>query len=291
MSIIKFQKTGIAIAAIIAADLLLTLNDAFIKLAQSEVGLWAVFWLRSLVAVPLLLVIVGMARNQFRPKRLWLVLARSLLLLAGWVCLYRALATLPLANAVATLYTIPILMAFMVAILDRIVPKPVVLGAAMLGFLGVLLIAKPGASGFDPAYGLTFLSAVTYCAAMILTNRRLTGEDPFVLALFLNLAFMAMGLGALLFVGTPPLEVLQNAVILRDWEFAAMGICIGLGAVCVAVAYQKGPAPLVAIFDYVYLPFAIIWGFVFFGDVPDVWSQIGMVCIAASGIWVISRSR
>ena len=70
-----------------------------------------------------------------------------------------------------------------------------------------------------------------------------------------------------------------------------LAACMLVGSVGAAVAYQSGPAPLVASFDYAYLAFAVLWGHAFFGEAPDALAVAGMLMILAAGVLAVTRER
>ncbi len=287
MATIIPNRPLLAILAILAADLLLTLNDALVARAQSDVGLWTVFWLRGLIAVPVAVLITLAARARFMPDQVGIVMVRTALLLVSWVCLYSALAVMPVANAVATLYTIPLMIALITAGLDRTRPSRLVLGAVGLGFVGVLLIVQPGQAAMSPAYVLPLIAAFSYSCAMILTGRRLGSENPLTVGLWLNYGFVGLGVFAMLLAGDSPVQTVWQAVEGRQWSYLGMGICVGIATIWVAYAYQNGAATVIATFDYAYLIFAIFWGYLFFGQFPNALALLGMGAITLAGVIVM----
>ncbi|WP_366509320.1 DMT family transporter [Mesorhizobium sp.] len=74
----------------------------------------------------------------------------------------------------------------------------------------------------------------------------------------------------------------------HNWQviFILAGLMVGI-SVGLAKAYQSPRPQVIATFDYAYLPFAALWGFVFFGEIPDLWTVLGMALIAAAGLIVL----
>lgn len=145
------DNVRLAVAVIVATSLALSLGDAVIKLISADFVLWQIFVLRSVIAIPILIAVV---RLRFRaaslvPRRLGWVALRSLMLTLMWVAYYAALPHLALGIAAAAYYTLPIFITLFAALFigDRI--GPLGWGAVLLGFVGVLLILKPEADGFN----------------------------------------------------------------------------------------------------------------------------------------------
>ncbi|MEM6306877.1 MAG: DMT family transporter, partial [Pseudomonadota bacterium] len=271
----------LAIVAILSANLILTFNDALVKLAQGTFSLWAVFWLRAMVAVPVL--VLCRVQSGFRPKAPGLVALRSVLLACSWVALYTAFNYMPISTAVAIVYSNPIIVAVLTAVLDRRALSAPLWGAVIFGFAGAVLVVQPQIGGPLWAYVFPIICAATYAVAMVITSRRLGGEQPITLSLGLNLAFMGIGAIGILAMGDGLIATLWVGFAERPGSFLAMGGIVAMAAIFVAYAFQHAPAPMVSVFDYSYLLFAILWGFVFFGEMPNGLAVLGMLCICGAG--------
>ncbi len=289
MSMPIARNAALAIGAILLADFLLTFNDALFKTAQVSLGLAAVFWLRAMVAVPLLLAVLMILKAPLIPKAPTLVFFRSLLLLMSWACLYWSFLFLPVANAVATAYINPIIIAVGTILLDRQALPSRVWGAIILGLSGSLMIVQPGVSTATWAYVLPVVAACTYSVAMLITGRHLQTENPQTVSLWLNLAFMLGGLGGLLFIGTSPILLIGEVFGANPWPFATMGVVIAVAGTAVAYAFQNGHAPMIATFDYSYVLFSIFWAFTFFGEVPNQLAVLGIGFVIGAGVLVLWR--
>jgi drug/metabolite transporter (DMT)-like permease len=293
----------LAIGAILATSCALALGDAIIKQISTGFPLWQIFVLRSLIAIP---VLIGIAKA--RRKRLSLLPAapgwtalRSLMLAVMWVAYYAALPHMPLSAAAAVYYTLPLFITVFAALFigERVGATGWV--AVSLGFAGVLLILKPQGVDFNLYALLPLLSAVLYAFAMILTRTKCRDENPLVLSLSLNVAFIVIGALAMTLIAeiqpsTSNIEA--NPFLLGQWttmslpEWLTMGLLATatiIGSIGAAIAYQSGPSSVVSTYDFAYLAFAALWGFVFFAEVPDVISTTGIVLIAAAGILAVRR--
>ncbi|MDJ0943082.1 MAG: DMT family transporter [Kiloniellales bacterium] len=288
---------------ILASVLLMSLGDALVKHVSTELTLWQIFVARSILAVPISIIPLLLCRRPWviGQKALpWMVL-RSGLLVSMWIAFYAALPALNLSVAAAALYTGPLFIALFSALLLR---EPVGLWRGMslvLGFVGVLVMLRPGTSAFSPAMLLPILSAVLYALAMIITRSKCIGAAPLVLSLVLNASFLLAGIvatGALAFWGPSPGEASADPFLLGHWvpmgaqEWALMtlmALLIVAVSAGVAKAYQSGPPTIIAPFDYAYLVFAAFWGFLFFSESPDVATVSGMILIAGAGVLAMRR--
>lgn len=170
-----------------------------------------------------------------------------------------------------------------------------------MGFCGVLLILKPQAEDFNAFALLPFISALLYALAMILTRTKCRHESPLVLAFGLNVSMVAAGLVAsalIWLLGPSSAETQTYRFLLDRWipmgpqEWLTMGLlaaAVIVGSLGAAIAYQAGPPPIVATFDFSYLAFAGIWGLVFFAEAPDAITVTGTLLIVAAGLLALRR--
>ncbi len=298
--------TGVCI--IIATVFTMAFTDAVIKYLSSAFPLWQIFVLRSLGAIAILVVIVlfGPHPTALRPLSLKWSAARSLLLTFMYIAIYAAAPLLPLSVIAASLYTGPIFTALFSAIL---IGEPIGVRrgcAVLLGFAGVLVILRPDAGAFSFYALIPVIAGLFYALAAIITRAKCMNEKPQVLAIMLNLSILAVGLlatgvVALLQPLMPLIEsgasypfLLGNWILMgaREWGVIALLafliVIIGTG---LAKAYQSAPPSLIATFDYTYLPFAALWGFLFFAERPDLATIAGMILIVIAGLLVIRPVR
>lgn len=295
------DNVRLAVAVILATDLALSLGDAAIKLISADFVLWQIFVIRSIIAIPILIAVIRLRSHSasLAPRRLGWVALRSLMLTLMWVAYYSALPHLALGIAATTYYTLPIFITLFAALFigDRI--GSMGWGAVLLGFTGVLLILKPQADGINGYALLPLVSAILYALAMILTRTKCREEDPLVLSLSLNVSFVAIGfLATLPMVGGPTDEAQDTSFLFGEWSImgktewltmALLAAAVIIGSVGAAIAYQVGPPATVATFDFAYVGFAGLWGVLFFAEVLDGVTIIGMVLIIAGGVLAVRR--
>ena len=294
----------IAIGAIVAGCFALSLGDALIKQESASFVLWQIFVVRSAILIPFLVYFVHSYRcaEPILPRHPGWTLLRSMVLVIMWVFYFAALPHIEFAVAAAAFYTLPIFITLFAALFlgERILP----LGwlAVVTGFAGTLLILQPQADDFTAWTLLPLVSAILYAVAMILTRSKCRGEKPTVLSLWMNICFIAVGALALLLLRwwNPTADsVALNPFLFGAWtpmwldEWRTMGIlavAILVGSVGAAIAYQKGPASLVSIFDFSYVGFAVLWGYFLFAEVPANLVMLGILMIVAAGI-IASRQH
>ena len=285
----------LAVGTIVFTVLGLSLGDAIIKLTSSSFPLWQIFTLRSALALPLLLGVLALwfPAALTRPAAPGWTALRSLLLVTMWIAYYASLPHLPLAIAAAAYYTLPLFITLFSALATRDRIPPLGWLAVALGFAGVLLILRPDAEHFSAYALLPLLAAMLYAAAMILTRTKCRGEHPMMLALALNIAFvLAGGLATLLLPQTSSgfLSAPWAAMTVANWgAMAILALSIIIGSVGTAIAYQAGPSSVIGTFDFAYVGFAVVWGVIFFADIPGPVTLAGMALIVAAGILSLRR--
>ena len=303
MTAAQRDNLKLAISAILAASMLLALGDAVIKQISTGFPLWQIFVLRSVIAIPALVVLalVGRKTITWMPAALGWTALRSLMLAIMWVAYYAALPHVPLSAAAAVYYTLPLFITLFAAVFIGERVGLAVRLALCLGFAGVLLILKPQGADFNTYALLPLVSAVLYALAMILTRTKCRDENPLALSLALNVAFITVGALASVVTAIVPTSTAQvvsdpflfgpwTAMTSREWlVMALLATSTIIGSVGAAIAYQSAPSSIVSTYDFAYLAFAALWGFVFFAEAPDLMSAIGILLIAAGGVLAVRR--
>ncbi|MEM8876881.1 MAG: DMT family transporter [Pseudomonadota bacterium] len=286
-------RTTTAVLAIVASVFALSLGDAVIKATSLSLPLWQMYILRSALALPVLWLLARRGGRVSIRAPFWVVL-RSALLVLMWLSYYAALPKMPLSLAAAAYYSGPIFILIIASLVVRRWPSAGVLAAIALGFVGVVLIVRPDTAGFQIVTLLPLAAALLYACAMVLTSAKCRSEDPFVLALGLNAAFVIAGAVIALFAGS------EGSFIFGPWRpidptllaiVAVLALSILVGSVGAAIAYQNGPPGTVAVFDYCYLVFSLLWGVVWFDELPAPLALIGIGAIFAAGMLAILSQR
>lgn len=288
------------VATIVGTVLALSLGDALIKAlgGGGGMGIWQLFTVRSLLAFPVLLIgaLLLFGVQKLKPKSGFWIAVRSIFLVVMWIAYYLSLPLLPLAVAAAAYYTLPLfIVAFAALFAGENVGRMQWAGVA-LGFVGILLVLRPGGVAFQWAALLPIFSALLYAAAMILTRTKCLHEHPATLALVLNATFICFGaiglaLGALSGIETTGfLATSWTTMSSEAWrDVAILAALILVASVGTAVAYQAAPASTIGTFDFAYVGFALVWGAVFFDERPDAVALIGIALIVIAGVLAVRR--
>ena len=284
----------LAVGVIVFTVFALSLGDALIKFTSGNFVLWQIFVIRSIIVIPCLVIFLLVKdRAVLRvPDAIGWTVLRSFLLVLMWVSYYISLPHLTLSVAASAYYTLPIFITLFSAVTVGDSISRAGWLAVFLGFSGVLLILRPKTGDFNWFALLPLLSAMLYALAMILTRTKCRAEHPVMLSLALNIAFVFVG-GVVTVLILVIADESRQGFLLAPWavmgisQWLAMGLlamAILIGSVGTAIAYQNGPSSMIGTFDFAYVGFAVLWGVVFFSDIPDGLSVLGMLMIVGAGV-------
>ena len=290
---------------IVAAMVMLSLQDSLVKLLGATYALHQIVLIRSLIAaVATLVVLAATARLALLRTRRWsLHLTRGLLLLVTNSAFFLALVAMPIAEAVAMFFVAPLFITLLSALLLGEPVGPRRLFAVLIGFAGVVIMVRPGSGLFGYVALLPVGAAATYAVMQIMTRRLGTTDSAATMACYIHATFIVAGAAMGLAVGDgrfagsddPSLDFL-----LRSWRmptgedlplFGLVGLLIAVASVLLSQAYRITEAATIAPFEYIALPLSAIWGFLFWGDVPDAIATLGMGLIVGSGVFVVVRTE
>lgn len=211
-------------------------------------------------------------------------LVRSALLPVNMACVVLALSLMPMAEVMAVGISYPL----MITVLSALVLKEQVgvrrWTAVAVGFLGVLLILRPGAGVFNPASLLVLAAAALFAIYQIMTKTLGRSDRPVTLSLYPALLGLAAYAVALPFDFRVP-----DAQGLALFALAAAGGSIG--HILVIQALEAAPASVLQPFNFVQLVWATLAGYLVFGEVPDALCVLGAAVVVGSGLYVWWRER
>lgn len=217
-----------------------------------------------------------------RTRRLGLHLVRACAGLLAMTCWFAALAVLPLAQAVALNFTVPLFATAGAALVLGEVVRARRWSATIIGFAGVLVIVRPGMQAVTPALLLPVAAALFIAAAILMVKSLTRTENPNAMVFYMNLFLAPLSLIPALFVWRWPAWDVLAALLL-------LGLLAALSHLLVARAFAKADASAVVPFQYARLPFTALIAYVAFAEVPDVWTFIGAAIIAGAAIYIAHR--
>lgn len=273
-------------------------QDLILKMLSGAYPLYEAMLVRSLAAIPFLLLIVhhdgGFGR--LNTPGLLRMLARGAMNFFAYACYYLGLAGLPIATTVALYFTAPLFITCLSVFFlgERVTGVRWV--ALMGGFAGTILMLRPGGDSFDPAMLLPVIASFFYAAAMVATRHLGSTETASAMAFHSNLAFLfgALILAGLFGNGSHADESHKAlAFLLRGWvmpsfrDLALMATCgaiAAFGLTLLTQAYRVGQANAVAPFEYSALVWGLLLGWLAWGDWPDLTTWIGIMVLVGAGL-------
>lgn len=267
-----------------------TLNDTFMKTLAGTVPLMQVLLIRGVLTVVLMLFLArAMGKLQFHmPRRDWGMATLRMLGEVGAAYFFlTALFHMPLANVSAVLQALPLTVTLAGAVfLGEAVGWRRLL-AILIGFGGVMLIIRPGPEGFN-IYSIYVLIAVVFVTLRDLSARRLSPETPSIMvAVFAAFGVMVFAGGMSLVDGEPWVEL-----GLMEWGAIGAASLFVIAGYTLSVAVMRiGEIAVITPFRYSSLLWALIMGFLVFGDWPDNLTLLGAGIVVATGIFTFYREQ
>ncbi len=262
----------------------LTLSDSLAKWLGEFYAPIQLLFVRGAVAGAVLFVVLMAlsGRRGLRTQHLGVHAFRGAVNVASACCFYLSLTLMPLAETTAIAFAAPLIVtALSVAFLgERVDAKA--WACVVVGFMGVLLVARPGTGGFQTAAILPLMTALGY-AVMMVSARRIGGQETMLTTMF----YIAVG-QAVVSAGLQPWfwQPLQGEHALG---LAGIALFSTLGLGFITQGFRIAPASVVAPFDYTGLIWATALGWMIWGETPDAWTVSGAILIAGSGVAIARR--
>ncbi|SLN65839.1 EamA-like transporter family protein [Pseudoruegeria aquimaris] len=265
-----------------------TLNDACMKSLSVEIPLFQAIFLRGIattLAILLLARLTGRLSFSLPRRDRRVILLRTLVEIGAAYFFISALFNMPIANATAILQTLPLTVTLAGAVFLGEAVGWRRLSAIFIGFLGVVLIVRPGTEGFN-IYSIYALIAVALVTARDLLARALSPEVPsLTVAAAAAFGVMLLGAGGTVGADWVPMEA-------RHWGLIGGSVLFVVAGYVFSVAVMRvGDIGFVAPFRYTSLLIALIVGVLVFGEWPAPLTLFGAAIVVGMGIWVLYREQ
>ncbi len=263
-------------------------SDAIMKSLAEELTLYQAICLRGLISTSLLGALAwhqGAFNTMPRGRDFWLILVRTLADLGAAVCFLTALFHLELGLISAIVQAVPLALTLAGAWFLGHKVGWRRYAAIIIGFIGVLLIVKPGADGFNN-YSLLALASVAFVVLRDLVTRGLSQQTPSLLVAFFASAAVTLMGTLVAATSTWPANLGGPLVTLF---FCAFLLVFGL--IFAVTAMRVGEVAVVSPFRYTAILVAVVVGYFAFGEIPDTWAVIGSLIVVGSGVYTFYRER
>ncbi len=233
----------------------------------------------GLIVMVVIALTVPSLRAYLKPRRMPMHLWRNGTHLVGQYFWAWGVTLLPLATVFALEFTMPMWVALLAIPLlgEKLTPSRI--GSVVFGLLGVLVIVRPGLSGFQPAALLVLVAALGYALSVIATKQLTANVSVFAIIFWMNLIQFPITLAA-----SDPLFVLR--IDGSNW-LAALGMGVaGLSShYCLTKAFHYGDATVVVPIDFLRIPLIALVGWMFYGEGLDVFVFAGAALIVVGVLW------
>ena len=264
------------------------LNDTAMKSLSAELPMFQAVFLRGLVATFLIGALAWYRRALWyrpSPATTGIIGLRVVGEIGATVCFITALFNMPIANATAILQVSPLAVTLGAAVFLGEAVGWRRYSAILVGFLGVMLIVRPGSEGFT-VYSVYALSAVVFFVLRDLVTRRLSPDVPSLFVTVISSISVMTMAGLMSATGDwQPVTAWQMAVLATAAVFVLVGYLFGV------MTMRVGDIGFISPFRYTILIWAILLGVVVFGDIPDGPTLLGSAIVVLTGLYAFHRER
>lgn len=279
----SLPATSRGIVVMLAATVCFSSMHATIRYLAGELHPFQMAFFRNFFGMIVFLPVIARSGLGFlATTRIDLHLLRAALNIAAMLSFFTAVSTTPLARVTALSFTSPIFMAALAVLLlgERIYLRRTIAIAG--GFLGMLIVIRPGLADVDTGSLLALFSAAVWAVAMIVIKVLSRTDSSLTITGYMTVLLSLLSL--------PP-----AVMVWRDPSPAAWALLVFIGIsgtfaqILLAEAISQADAGVVMPFDFLKLVWATLFGFLLFTELPDLWTVVGAVVIFASGTYIAYR--
>ena len=299
------NKNIFGVGSLVLGILIFSLQDISVKWIGGSYPVMEIVIFRTFVALPFTLLFYRYEGNRGLPttKRHKLEYIRGLFLFLSFTTYFMGLAALPLAEVSSIRNSAPLIIALLSVVLldEKVGPRRWF--ALIVGFIGVLLIVRPGSASFNMGSIFVLIATIFYSLNVMLTRKLQTTDSSATMAYYSTFVYLlaAFILAPLtIIVGEIPNAHPSIAFLFRAWAMPTLldlSIMAGLGLVWaggmyfLARAYSLALASIAAPFEYAALPISVMWGFILWHEVPTLTTWTGAFLTLASGTYILYRDQ
>jgi drug/metabolite transporter (DMT)-like permease len=299
------NKNILGVGFLVLGMLIFSLQDIAVKWMGGDYPVMEIVAFRSLVALPLTLLFFRYEGGQGLPttQRHKLEYIRGVFFFLSYTTHFMGLAALPLAEIAAIKFSGPLMITILSVVMLGETVGPRRWLALLVGFMGVMLIVRPGLAAFNMGSIFILISVLFYALATMLTRKLQTTDSSATMAYYSSLVYLIATIilaPLVLLVGDFPNAHPSVAFLFRGWAMPSLFdwvIMSGLGLVWaggmyfIARAYSMALASVVAPFEYVALPINVMWGFIIWQELPKLATWAGAFLTLLSGMYILYQDQ
>jgi drug/metabolite transporter (DMT)-like permease len=274
---------GIALTT--GACMVFAVADTTSKYLSAGMPIVEIQWIRYVLFFAMAAILAARTPGRpLRPRNPKLQIVRGLCVTGSSILFVYGIRQMTMAQATTISFLSPLLITVLsIPLLGEVVGIRR-WAAVLAGVVGMLIVVRPGTSGFEPAALFGVASSSCWALALIIT-RKIAASDPPQITILWSALIGAVVLTALLpFEATWP----------TSWQLTLclmLGVLSSAGQWMVVLAHRLAPASVLAPFSYTQLPWVVIGGYLVFDNLPDQWTLVGASVIIASGMYTVHRER
>jgi drug/metabolite transporter (DMT)-like permease len=299
------NRNLLGVGFLLIGILIFSLQDIAVKWIGGDYPVLEIVSFRSLVALPLTLLFFRYEGRRGLPttQRHTLEYIRGVFFFLSYTTHFMGLAALPLAEIAAIKFSGPLMITILsVAMLGETVGLRRWL-ALLVGFMGVLLIVRPGLASFNLGSIFILISVLFYALATMLTRKLQTTDSSATMAYYSSLVYLIATIilaPLVILVGEFPDAHPSVAFLFRTWTMpslldwivmSGLGLVWAGGMYFIARAYSVALASVVAPFEYAALPINVMWGFIIWQELPGLATWTGAFLTLLSGAYILYRDQ
>jgi len=293
------------IILILAAMLIFAVQDSLMKYIYNSVSLYEVYIIRTVVSFILVIIFLKILKKPivFKTHYPLLTLCRVILFFFGFSSFYVSLTIMPLATATALFFVTP----FLITIFAKFILKDQI-GlrrwiAVIVGFIGVYIILNPNFDDFDYFSLTPILCAFCYSLSMIIIKKTSEKDNVYQQMFQFYIGATIISIIFYFFIGDGRYNTIDNPAaqfIFREWfsnlEFSliymiTLGFTAAAAFLLIFSAYRIASPAVISPFEYSILIWSTLSGWIFFNEVPNINTMIGMFLIVVGGIYIFMREK
>lgn len=224
-------------------------------------------------------IFLHMGWGELKTKRLGLHVTRLVIACVAQVGLFVAVIHLKLADATAIMFSKPLFTTIVAVILLSEIVRARRWAATVIGFMGVIIMIRPGSAAMDPVALIAIGAALCLAVANVIIRFMSKTEPPNRILFYYHIGGIVIFLGPALWTWQTPVGV--------EWVLLFLiGFLTTVGMICYVRAFSAGEANAVGPIEYARLIYAGVFGYFLFSEVPDIWTILGGLIIVACSLYI-----
>jgi len=286
-------KPVISALSMLFAMLIIGAIDNLIVILAEDIGLWQFHFIRALMAAPLVMMLPFIGLGTLRPQRIWAIGLRNALIAAAMLIYFSSLALMPIAQALAGLFTSPIFILLFSWLYTRERVDPLRIVAVGFGFLGTLLVLRPDPDTFTWLTFFPVAAGFFYALGALATRSLCERESTVALLAGMWIMLGLMGVAGLIVLSIFPVQEVSgpDGFVSRGWIWplwdsmpliVIQAVFSVIGVFLIIKAYQVGEASHASVFEYSVMVFGPLYAFFLFDQTLTMGQIAGVALIISA---------